>query len=242
MSPGPSLASVFGHRLTVICGPFGVGKTEIALNLSMTLAAEGCEPRLIDLDVVTPYFRPRDVAAALTRAGVHVVCPEGDVAFTDLPAVPGHLPALLGAGARGEATVVVDLGGGAQGALVLASLRSASDADGRLGALCVVNPYRPDSASADALGRVIGEIEGATGAQVTGLIANPNLKLATTPATIERGNAAILSISQALGLPIVAQCRAESLPTGVDCPWAVPTISLQLMMLLPFEADQARVR
>ena len=43
--------------ITVICGHYGVGKTNLAVNLAIDSAAEGVPTTLIDLDIVNPYFR-----------------------------------------------------------------------------------------------------------------------------------------------------------------------------------------
>ncbi|MBE3096660.1 MAG: ATP-binding protein, partial [Planctomycetes bacterium] len=59
-----------GRRLTVISGAFGTGKTEIAINLALTLREEGHAPvTLVDLDIVNLYFRSRQKAYELERLG-----------------------------------------------------------------------------------------------------------------------------------------------------------------------------
>ena len=84
--------------LTLFAGRFGSGKTEAAINYALMLAGDSkldVRPRtseaqrqssnikrqtssriiLIDLDIVTPYFRPREMAAALESRGVKVIAP-----------------------------------------------------------------------------------------------------------------------------------------------------------------------
>ncbi len=223
----------FAGRLTVLCGPFGVGKSEIAIGLSEHLASTGRDAYLVDLDVVTPYFRPRDVSARLAESGVRLVSPPGEAAFLDLPAVPGGVVETLARGARGQASVVVDLGGRADGAQVFASVRHALTQGPHWDMLFVLNPYRSDSATVEVARSVLRGVEEASQAPVTGLVANPHLKQATTAHDLERGFAWVERAAEALGLPIRLRC----VPAGMSAPVATdPVLPLRLALLLPFES------
>lgn len=48
------------HRISIITGHYGTGKTEFAVNLAMAMAAEGQPVMMADLDIVNPYFRSRE--------------------------------------------------------------------------------------------------------------------------------------------------------------------------------------
>ena len=48
------------HRLLIITGHFGTGKTEFSVNLALDLANAGIKTMLADLDIVNPYFRSRE--------------------------------------------------------------------------------------------------------------------------------------------------------------------------------------
>ena len=50
--------TIFSHRVSIITGHYGTGKTELAVNLALALAGEGCRVMLADLDIVNPYFAP----------------------------------------------------------------------------------------------------------------------------------------------------------------------------------------
>ena len=90
----------------LIVGDFGSGKTEVAVNLALDLAAaRGPRPiALADLDLVNPYFRCREVHAPLEAAGVRVVVPPGEQEFADLPIL---LPAVKARQASQAPTSVV---------------------------------------------------------------------------------------------------------------------------------------
>jgi len=233
---GDLLAQRFSGRLTVLCGPFGVGKSEIAISLSECLASTGRDVFLVDLDVVTPYFRPRDVSERLAESGVRLVSPPGEAAFLDLPAVPGGVCEVLSRGARGEASVVVDLGGRADGAQVFASVRDALTQGPHWDMLFVLNPYRPDSATAEVAGSVLRGVEEASRARVTGLVANPHLKQATNADDLVRGFARVEGAARALDLPVRLRCAPAGMAALVE---TGPVLPLRLALLLPFESAPA---
>ena len=51
---------MFSHRVSILTGHYGTGKTEVSVNLALALAAEGEQVMLADLDIVNPYFRSRE--------------------------------------------------------------------------------------------------------------------------------------------------------------------------------------
>ncbi|MCD6266936.1 MAG: cobalamin biosynthesis protein CobQ, partial [Thermotogaceae bacterium] len=56
-------------------GPFGSGKTEIALNFAIKEVKKGKKVALADLDFVSPYFRSRDEEELLNEYGIVPVFP-----------------------------------------------------------------------------------------------------------------------------------------------------------------------
>ena len=60
----------FPHRLTLVTGHYGTGKTEFSVNLALALAAEGARTALADLDIVNPYFRSREQRCLLEAADI----------------------------------------------------------------------------------------------------------------------------------------------------------------------------
>lgn len=53
-------AEICTHRLSIVTGHYGTGKTEFAVNLALSLAAGEAQVMLADLDIVNPYFRSRE--------------------------------------------------------------------------------------------------------------------------------------------------------------------------------------
>ena len=78
---------MYRKRVTVFVGHFGSGKTEIALNGALEVAASGAQVTLADLDVVKPYFRSRSARAILADAGIELLAPTGANVHADLPII-----------------------------------------------------------------------------------------------------------------------------------------------------------
>ncbi|HBE79311.1 MAG TPA: ATP-binding protein, partial [Firmicutes bacterium] len=57
-------------RLHIICGAYGSGKTEFAIAYALDIHKQNrSKVGLIDLDIVNPYFRSRDIAGDLEEKG-----------------------------------------------------------------------------------------------------------------------------------------------------------------------------
>ena len=78
-------------KITIICGHYGCGKTNLALNLALEAAEKGRRVKLADLDLVNPYFRSSDYGPALREKGVELFCPTYAGTTLDLPAVGPQL-------------------------------------------------------------------------------------------------------------------------------------------------------
>ena len=77
----------------VFLGEAGCGKSEIAVNLALRLAALGEKPvHFFDLDMTKPLFRSREVAEELEKRGVSVHFEEQ---FMDAPTTVGGPELLL---------------------------------------------------------------------------------------------------------------------------------------------------
>lgn len=219
---------------TVLVGGFGTGKTEIAIALSRQAAAEGERVWLVDLDIVTPYFRPRDISEDLAGQGVTVVAPTGQVGLSELPAVGGDVGPTMAAGTRGEATVVVDLGGEAAGARVLASL-APSLGGGLLNVVHVLNRSRV-AYDRGALRSTIRSIEESSGLRTTHLGSNTHLSRASTEQVVLDGAMWACELSAGLGLPLLfAASRPEFASALADAVGDVPVLPVEPALRLPWD-------
>ena len=62
-------------RITVVCGHYGCGKTNLTLNLALEAAAAGERVTVADLDIVNPYFRSSEYGGLLEEQGVRLIAP-----------------------------------------------------------------------------------------------------------------------------------------------------------------------
>ena len=195
----------FPHRLTLVTGHYGTGKTEFSVNLALALAEAGERTALADLDIVNPYFRSRERRELLEAAGVRLIATSQALADADVPALPAELHALLE-----DRTVrgVLDIGGDPSGARVLARYRPRIvKEDYRL--LYVVNAARPEVRTAERSAEVLRAIETVTGLACTGLVNNTHLCGETTAEDIREGAALAEEVSHLTGIPVACHA-AES--------------------------------
>ena len=190
------------HRLIVVCGHFGAGKTNFAVNLAKKLANEGSPVTLVDMDIVNPYFRAADNVSELTALGVRCIVPDFANTNVDIPSLP---PTILGAletaGREPERYTIIDLGGD-NGAVALGMYKRFFN-EGAYDMLCAVNMYRPlteEHADAEA---VLREIEWSARLTVTGLVNTSNLGAETTAEDITDSIPWAEELAGTLALPLV---------------------------------------
>ena len=88
-------SAVCSHRVSIITGHYGTGKTEFAVNLALAMAGEGTSVILADLDIVNPYFRSRERRSLLEEAGVRLISSSQACSDADVPALPAELLTIL---------------------------------------------------------------------------------------------------------------------------------------------------
>lgn len=191
---------LFGRRITIFVGHFGSGKTEIAVNSALSLAAAKTPVALVDLDIVKPYFRSRSAREVMTAAGVTLIAPEGERFYADLPII---VPQIRSAVRGGSGKLLMDAGGDDTGARVLGSLKDVIRPD-EVDHLLVLNFRRPFNETVDAALRMLAEIETSSRLRVTGLISNTHLMAETTLELIEEGLGLARETAERAGLPLVA--------------------------------------
>ena len=169
-------ASFCAHRISIVTGHYGTGKTEFSVNLALALAADGERVMLADLDIVNPYFRSRERKALLEAAGVTLVTSSQAAAHADIPALPAELLTIFeNRGLRG----VLDIGGDPVGARVLARFRPKIEVeDYQL--IYVLNANRPEVRTKEAAITYLRNIETTTGLTCSGIVNNTHLCGETT--------------------------------------------------------------
>jgi len=184
--------------LTVVTGHYGVGKTNVVINLALDLKKAGHAVTVVDLDIVNPYFRSSDYAALLEEAGVTVIAPTFARTTLDTPTLG---PEVSGSFER-HGYVLVDAGGDDVGATALGRYRHLIDTR-PFDLLYVVNANRNLTQKPDQAVEVLREIEAACGLRATGIVNNTHLQNETTCETIAHGLSFGEACADQAGLPQV---------------------------------------
>lgn len=185
-------------RITIYTGNLGSGKTEVAVNTALGLMRQGYITSLVDLDIINPYFRSRLVKKQLEDLGLHVITPEGNMSFADLPALS---PAVKGVIQDQEKTGVFDVGGDDVGAVALGRYKDwLQGQDYQM--LLVINTCRPFTRKPEGIIKYLHSIQDASGMKVSGLVNNANLSEETTLSTVLDGLKVVSKTSEMLSLPV----------------------------------------
>ena len=195
-------------RITILCGHYGTGKTNVAVNLALSMAGQGQPVTVADLDIVNPYFRTLDSAAAFDAAGIRLICSRFANSNVDIPSLPPDLYAITDDKSH---RVVIDVGGDDSGAMVLGRLAPAILAEDSYEMYLVVNRYRPLTPDVPSTVEVMGEIEAASRLTFTGIVNNSNLGAETTAQDVLDSVAYATELAQAAHLPLVATTVEQSI-------------------------------
>ena len=188
-------------RITVFCGHYGSGKTNIAVNYAIRLKETHTRVSIIDLDIVNPYFRTKDSEAELRAAGVELICSDYAGSNLDIPALPA---AMMRPVAERGTVCVFDVGGDDQGAVALGRFADQIRAEDDYAMLFVLNFYRPLTQTPEDALSVLREIEAACGLRFTGIVNNSNLGEATTVRDVLATAGRTARLCDLSGLPLVA--------------------------------------
>jgi len=186
-------------RVTILCGHYGSGKTSVAVSLAQKIRETYPKVALADLDIVNPYFRARDHAAALEAAGIRLICSKFAGSSLDVPALPQDLYAIID---DRSYRYVLDVGGDDRGAYALGRLSQAIAEENDYEMLLVVNRYRPLTRTAADTLAVMREIEAAAKIKFTGIVNNSNLGSETAAQTILGSLPYAREVSKSCDLPI----------------------------------------
>ncbi len=186
-------------RLTLFAGHYGSGKTNIAVNYALMLAAEGKKVCIGDLDIVNPYFRTKDSASVLAEAGIDLISPQYANSNVDLPALPAEAYRLV---QDRQTYGVADIGGDDRGAYALGRYVPAIVQEQNYNMVFVANFCRPLTRTAQDALEVMREIEDACSLGFTHIVNNTNLGPETTAQTVLDSLDYVNQLSALSGLPI----------------------------------------
>lgn len=223
------MAAICPHRISIITGHYGTGKTEFAVNLALSMAQER-RLMLADLDIVNPYFRSREKRDLLKAAGVELITSSQACSDADVPALPAELLTIL---QNRDITGILDIGGDPVGARVLARFRpQILEEDHQL--IYVLNANRPEVRTKEAAIRYLQGIENTTGLICTGIVNNTHLCAETTPAEIRKGAALAAAVSQETDIPVLCHVAEERFVSSLS-DLSEPVFPITIRMKKPWE-------
>ena len=200
------------HRLTIIIGAYGSGKSEIAVNMALAQRKALPDKKLLiaDLDIVNPFYRSSDCAAVLEKEGIRLVTPMYAGSNVDAPVLPPDMYVIFD---DESYQGIFDIGGEDMGAIVLGSIRKRiENADAVI--YMAVNTLRPFTSDPEQIAIMTNELAAAAGFKIDGYLNNTNLLEETTADIVAEGEAKILEASKITGVPLIANCVMDS----VDMP------------------------
>lgn len=186
----------FMNKIYIICGHYGTGKTNWAVNFAISKAKEN-KVMVVDLDIVNPYFRTADHKAVFEKYGIELIAPDFANSNLDIPSLSGEVQKIF----TTDKTVIIDVGGDDAGAVVLGRF---ADRFKQMGyeMQYVINYNRLDIRYFDDLKSSIEDIENASHLKVNVLVNNTHLSNLTDEATILKGLEYAGEMESKLSIPV----------------------------------------
>ncbi|MBQ4353486.1 MAG: AAA family ATPase [Clostridia bacterium] len=204
----------FSHPLTIVCGHYGSGKTNVAVNFALETKKNhpAKAVHIADIDIVNPYFRTADAKEILEQNGVEVLVPPFANTNVDIPSLPPKLVALFDIGK--DAFSFIDVGGD-DGSVALGMYHEAIERAG-YDMICVVNNCRPLIADPRDAYECMREIEEASHLRCTMLVNNSSLGAETTAADLIESVGYAKECARIAGLPLLCHTYCpEYVPDAV---------------------------
>ena len=193
--------------VVLLTGYYGCGKTNLAVNLALDYKKNKETVRIIDLDIVNPYFRTSDFSDMLGGKGIDVVAPGFANSLSDAPSLPREISMAIGAKGR----TLIDVGGDDAGAVVVGRYYSDILRAGGADMCYLFSVYRPGMDSPEETVRHIKTIETVSRQKVTYLINTSNLADRTTFEDVQRSLCFADRLSSLAGIPLLATVMLEGI-------------------------------
>lgn len=221
---------VFSKRVSIFCGHYGSGKSEISVNAAVSIKEAHEDVLMADMDIVNPFFRSIDAKKALEALGIKVAAPLFANTNVDVPAL---VPEVSTALRNKDRHVILDVGGDEDGARVLGRYHSEIPQDD-YDMFFVFNRARPLTRNLEDTLNYIREIEMASRQKITYLMNNTHYLSETTLDDVLYGLELAREISRQTGIPLAATCVMEGLEDEVAPHVDHPVFVLKKNILLPF--------
>lgn len=220
------------NKLYIIIGAYGSGKSEYSIHLARELKNQGKDVVLVDMDVVNPYFRSREVREDFAKIGIEVVAPDGAFKHADLPMIS---PRIMGMIENKAKTVVLDVGGDPAGCRTIGRFVDAINKRGYTLQL-VVNTRRPFTSTPTEIISMKDSLEFTSKLKVTELVCNTNLMEHTDGEIVTSGIKLVQETAQLTGLEFSRYLVLEEYASLVpDKILGKERVIMQYMLKKPWE-------
>ena len=189
---------MFKH-INIICGHYGSGKTNLALNLAIDAKNRGERVTVVDLDIVNPYFRSSDYAKFLENNGIKIICPVQAGTTLDTPALSAEIMSVFDSN---EECVIFDVGGDDAGAMALGRYSKKIISLSEYQMFYVVNRFRKLISNPQDSVELLHEVETASGLKATGIVNNSHLCSLTSADDIVSSIPYAQKTAQIAGIPL----------------------------------------
>ncbi len=226
-------SKLLDRRILALVGGYGAGKTQVSISLALRWAGLGQRVALVDLDLINPYFRSREISGFLSRAGVEAIRPQGDLAFAENPSL---VPEIDGALRDPSRRVVLDAGGNETGATILGRYHPLLTGE-HAAIVQVVNVFRPFSTTTAEIESLRAEIEGKSRCRVQGWINNCNLQDWTTLTDWLASVAIIDDLVRESGIPLAGYAVNPEWASKVGLAWDPAWIPIKRYLSLGWKSS-----
>ncbi len=197
--------------LEAYVGEYASGKSESAVNRSLQLIKKGRKVRLVDLDVVEPFYTLRPIKKFLEQMGINVLAWETaetiGLGEAGIPLKNETITAL-----EFDGDVIFDLGYGIDGCNILKLVqdRPEEEVKEKISIIMVINITRPLTSSLPLILKKVKEF-----GEVDGLINNTHLGEKTTIELIEKGAIMVTEAARKMGIPVLATAALKDLASQI---------------------------
>jgi len=185
-------------KIVIICGHYGVGKTNVSLNIAYKYKQMGERVYLVDLDVVNPYFVSSIYKSEIEEQGIRLISPQFANSNLDHPSLPAEINSIFSDDCE---RAIIDVGGDDAGSTALGTIAKAIKRYNYC-FFYVINKYRVLTTEAEKAAELLPEIEKASRLQATGIINNSHLSNWTKADDIFAAMPFAQSVSELTKLPL----------------------------------------
>lgn len=188
------------NQIYIITGHYGSGKSEFSINFAKKLNEEKKAVCLIDLDIVNPYFRSREMRLSLSNLGIDVISDTlNSVKGLEMPYIS---PAIKGEIVQNKKNIILDCGGDNVGIRVLKQFDD-EIRKRNYEMYMIINIYRPETSTIEQIIEMKNKLEAEVDLNVTGFINNSNFLRQTTVDDIVYSDKILKAVSKKTGIPIL---------------------------------------